>query len=539
MNRFETFFNIFGACTLGLAIAACGGGDDDDGNNATPDAGVNTNADAAVTPVPDAAIDFDATPVADCADCVEEATCDDSGEQAVCECPQFFEGDGTVAGTGCVATVADECADGTDTCGESFCIDADIGFTCNQLITTSPYSAEYLVINPEAFLAGRFDNAETEVECDGPAVAAQRTLTDSVDPALEITGTTGLARHPDTGVLYIVYKVAGVDGRPLGTLDAATGVITSIGNTGDNVSALAFDGDGNLFASSGDGATTSESLFLVDQATAALTLITDLPDGSDGTIIGFNEADGFLYHLGGRDTNPGADLIDVTVDSTDPLNIIITSSKATVARGGYNFDEPFGLISGWPSSGGMGLVNLDNELVDITFDPTDPALPTLDATLVEGVSTTAPCTPGPSAEAPSSYMRGIALAARIVTPLADGEACTANFECEGVCDIVASNQCEPVNTCGNGIIEGVETCDDGNTDDADGCEGDCGVILLADGETCGTDYECINVCDSLGSDTCEPADTCGNGNLEGAEECDDGNTDDGDGCSLACVIELI
>jgi cysteine-rich repeat protein len=27
--------------------------------------------------------------------------------------------------------------------------------------------------------------------------------------------------------------------------------------------------------------------------------------------------------------------------------------------------------------------------------------------------------------------------------------------------------------CGNGIPEGTEQCDDGNSDDADGCRGDC------------------------------------------------------------------
>jgi len=536
MNRFNTRFHVFGACTLSLAIAACGGGDDDDGNNTTPDAGQNTNADAAVTPVPDAAIDFDATPVADCADCVAEAACDDTGEQAVCECPEFFVGDGTVAGTGCAAAIIDECADGTDTCGDAFCVDAEIGFTCHQLVATNPFAGEIAIFNPNALLDGRFDDLETDIDCDGPAIASQFTVAEDGDPAVVITGLTGLARHPGTGVLYTIYKVTGETGRVLGILDATTGLITRVGNTGDNVSALAFDADNNLFAATGQGGTTSDSLWLVDQADGALTLITDLPDGSDGTIIGFNEADGFIYHLGGRDTNPGADLLDVTVDATDPLNIIITSTRTTVTRGGFNFDEPFGLVSGWPNSGSMGLVNLDSEFVNITFDSSVIATPTLNASVVAGVSTSLPCNPGPSIEGTISNLKGIALTEVVIVPLADGEACTANVQCEGVCDILVSNQCEPVNTCGNGIVEGVETCDDGNTDDADGCEGDCGVVLLADGETCGTDYECLNICDSQDSNTCEPADTCGNGNVEGAEECDDGNIVSGDGCEDNCVI---
>ena len=35
----------------------------------------------------------------------------------------------------------------------------------------------------------------------------------------------------------------------------------------------------------------------------------------------------------------------------------------------------------------------------------------------------------------------------------------------------------------------------------------------------------------------EPVPVCGNGDIEGIEECDDGNTNDGDGCSSTCTIE--
>ena len=36
---------------------------------------------------------------------------------------------------------------------------------------------------------------------------------------------------------------------------------------------------------------------------------------------------------------------------------------------------------------------------------------------------------------------------------------------------------------------------------------------------------------------CRAAAICGDGIIEGAEECDDGNTNDGDGCSGICDIE--
>jgi cysteine-rich repeat protein len=66
-------------------------------------------------------------------------------------------------------------------------------------------------------------------------------------------------------------------------------------------------------------------------------------------------------------------------------------------------------------------------------------------------------------------------------------------------------------TCGNGVVEGSEQCDDGNVVSGDGC-----------------------------SSTCqgEPAGVCGDGVLDrSAEQCDDGNTVDGDGCTADCMHE--
>lgn len=63
--------------------------------------------------------------------------------------------------------------------------------------------------------------------------------------------------------------------------------------------------------------------------------------------------------------------------------------------------------------------------------------------------------------------------------------------------------------CGNGTLEALEQCDDGNTDGGDGC-----------------------------SAVCE-AEVCGDGKLDVGEECDDGNTVDGDGCDAMCLVEVV
>jgi cysteine-rich repeat protein len=57
--------------------------------------------------------------------------------------------------------------------------------------------------------------------------------------------------------------------------------------------------------------------------------------------------------------------------------------------------------------------------------------------------------------------------------------------------------------CGDGRVSGTEVCDDGNTDDTDGCA------------------------------RCQPA-RCGDGFVQTTEECDDGNADNTDDCANVC-----
>ncbi|HIG40281.1 MAG TPA: DUF4215 domain-containing protein [Gammaproteobacteria bacterium] len=77
--------------------------------------------------------------------------------------------------------------------------------------------------------------------------------------------------------------------------------------------------------------------------------------------------------------------------------------------------------------------------------------------------------------------------------------------------------------CANSVVEGPETCDDGNTNNDDGCSSTC---LIETGFTCPTP-----------GSPCEPQPVCGNSIVEPPETCDDGNTADTDGCSSTCSIE--
>ena len=72
-------------------------------------------------------------------------------------------------------------------------------------------------------------------------------------------------------------------------------------------------------------------------------------------------------------------------------------------------------------------------------------------------------------------------------------------------------------TCGDGVVEGTEQCDDSNRDPFDGCDSNCKV-----------EPRCSNgACTSF----------CGDGLKFPGEDCDDGNRRDGDGCSSTCQRE--
>jgi fibro-slime domain-containing protein len=79
-----------------------------------------------------------------------------------------------------------------------------------------------------------------------------------------------------------------------------------------------------------------------------------------------------------------------------------------------------------------------------------------------------------------------------------------------------------VSVCGNATLEVGEVCDDGNTDNGDGCSAACDEVDL--------DFDC-----STTGEPCVRVVICGDGVLQGSEACDDGNTDDDDGCSADCT----
>jgi cysteine-rich repeat protein len=104
------------------------------------------------------------------------------------------------------------------------------------------------------------------------------------------------------------------------------------------------------------------------------------------------------------------------------------------------------------------------------------------------------------------------------------------------------NACDltPFGICGDGLILGLETCDDGNTLGNDGCNAFCQIELCGDGvidalEECDDNNiidtdNCTNLCKNA---------RCGDGSLQsGVEQCDDGNLLSNDGCNSSCIVEF-
>ena len=104
----------------------------------------------------------------------------------------------------------------------------------------------------------------------------------------------------------------------------------------------------------------------------------------------------------------------------------------------------------------------------------------------------------------------------------DGDPCTAEDQClDGTC---TPGPPTPV--------------DDGIGCTLDGCDPELGITHAPTDSLCQSDAPCVtSLCDpEQGCIDSPVADCCGNGIVEGAESCDDANTEDLDGCSPTCTF---
>jgi len=131
----------------------------------------------------------------------------------------------------------------------------------------------------------------------------------------------------------------------------------------------------------------------------------------------------------------------------------------------------------------------------------------------------------------------------------DGVCCSLPRYCEnlhGVCDGERwwMTALDASSSCGDGVRQQDEECDDGNFESRDDCLVTCSRPRCGDGvvHDQGTGNEACDEGSDNGpfpaacNDECQPA-LCGNGEIDDGEACDDGDLIPGDGCDDQCRVE--
>ncbi len=227
----------------------------------------------------------------------------------------------------------------------------------------------------------------------------------------------------------------------------------------------------------------------------------------------------FFYPLRGEGQE-GEYLVEVLNGGT----LIVTTSFTDSANGFIKFDSltplsgagPFTVVGGWDPQGN----NCNHFWIELHRNSSSsPAglTPGNSSTLLASISP-APCDTADHNHPHQNPPPGDLAWTSTFTP-------TGSLNNEYVCALLIHSQAsgqdlqasvcfgQPVNppSCGNGVMEGNEQCDDGNLVNGDGCS-----------STCQTE---------------SPSERCGDGIINGNEQCDDGNSNNGDGCSAACQDE--
>lgn len=177
--------------------------------------------------------------------------------------------------------------------------------------------------------------------------------------------------------------------------------------------------------------------------------------------------------------------------------------------------------------------------------------------LPDGTVTSNPFSFHPDLDVDGAYYRDLAIV-RVSCPpeplvqptcgngiLEPGELCDdGNANDDDLCD----RRCTPP-TCGDGTVDHNEVCDDGNRNNDDSCNNDCqppqvvppscgdGIVQLALNETCEPGMILAPVSGGIPDRACTAScNYCGDGIVHAGEECDDGNSIDDDSCRNDCAL---
>ncbi len=207
------------------------------------------------------------------------------------------------------------------------------------ILGPSPTGADHLLLSVSPGGGNRPpDSLLRKVDSMDGSTMAGSSVSITLDGAVVI-GATGLARNPLDDELFALLKVEGTSFRLLVTLNefngVATGVGDGLGETGKKFAGIAFASDGTLYAVTGDGGATPESLFILDTVDASSSLVIALGAGSDGETLAFNPDNGLLYHASGIGAPNDPDGDGEIFETVDPDTLVVTN----VTLSGFDYEE--------------------------------------------------------------------------------------------------------------------------------------------------------------------------------------------------------
>jgi hypothetical protein len=83
-----------------------------------------------------------------------------------------------------------------------------------------------------------------------------------------------------------------------------------------------------LYAITGDGATVKETLYTLSQSNGAATFVKTLGNGTGGEALGYNPADGLLYHFSGESV---LDVVPPQLNNPATGSVMETINPSTLA----------------------------------------------------------------------------------------------------------------------------------------------------------------------------------------------------------------
>ncbi len=177
-----------------------------------------------------------------------------------------------------------------------------------------------------------------------------------------------IARHPSTGVVYVLLNDSINYLRYLARLNTATGEALSIAQLSELIAAIAFDANGTLYGVVGDGDFLgSDRIGTIDLNTGAFTLALTDPHGDDGETLALNPLDGNIHRFSGTSSPTMFSLA-----LAGPTSTPIAYSGATPAEfAGAFWDPDAAYFVLWDTANNVYTAAPDGTLTDLLIGTTD------------------------------------------------------------------------------------------------------------------------------------------------------------------------